>query len=101
MRATHLIITEIRGQLLVNGLESLVLFFVPRTCRGRLLFFPEAADQGRHLVPVSQLINKDASLKPCPSLITAQSFKRQQREDSAIKVHFKGGREEINQVLGP
>ena len=101
MRATHLIIMEIRGQLLVNGLESLVLFFVPRTCRGRLLFFPEAADQGRHLVPVSQLINKDASLKPCPSLITAQGFKRLRSEDSAIKVNFKGGREEINQTFEP
>ena len=49
----------------------------------------------------SQLINKDASLKPCPSFMTAQGFKRQRKEDSAIKVYFKGGREEINQALGP
>ena len=49
----------------------------------------------------SQLINKDASLKPCPSLITAEGFKRQQKEDSAIKVNFKGGREEINQTFEP
>jgi hypothetical protein len=34
-------------------------------------------------------------------LITAQGFKRQRKEDSAIKVNFKGGREEINQTFEP